>query len=88
MVVTIEFFLKFFDMLGVDLLTVVEESRLQGKVCGALNATFITTIPKKDKPNTFKYFRLITLCNLVYKIITKIIANRIKLVLSKFMSKE
>lgn len=50
---TIEFFLDFFYVLGDDLLAVVEESILKGMVFGALNATFIIMIPKKDKPKSF-----------------------------------
>jgi hypothetical protein len=76
---TVEFFLEFFFyLLGPELLVVVEESRLKGKVTGALNATFLALIPKSDKPDSFEGFRPISLCNLTYKIITKIIASRIK----------
>jgi hypothetical protein len=85
---TVEFFLAFFYLLGPKLLAVVEESRLKGKVSGALNATFLALIPKSDKPNTFEGFRPISLCNLTYKIITKIIAARIKSSLSTGISKE
>lgn len=35
------------------MLVVVEESRLNGMVCGDLNSTFITMIPKKDNHETF-----------------------------------
>jgi hypothetical protein len=85
---TVEFFLDFFDLLGPELLEVVEESRLKGKVIGALNATFLALIPKSDKPDSFAGFRPISLCNLIYKIITKIIATRIKSFLSTGISKE
>lgn len=83
----VEFFLDFFNLLGKDFLVVVEESRLNGMVSDALNATFLNLIPKKDRPENFQYFRPISLCNVVYKMITKIIANRLKPVFSKFMSK-
>jgi hypothetical protein len=43
----VEFFLEFFDLLGHELLEVVEESRVKGKINGALNATFVALIPKK-----------------------------------------
>lgn len=39
--------------MGEDLLVVVEETKTAGKVSGALNATFVTLIPKRDKLETF-----------------------------------
>ena len=57
----VEFFLNFFELVGADLLGAVEQSRLGGKVSGALHATFITLIPKRDKPCTIVDFRPIYL---------------------------
>jgi hypothetical protein len=37
---TVEFYLHFFDLVGPDLLELVEDTRLSGKVVGALNSTF------------------------------------------------
>jgi hypothetical protein len=45
-------------------------------------------IPKVNKPKTFEDFCPISLYNLCYKIISKIIANRIKPFLSKSLSPE
>jgi hypothetical protein len=45
---------------------------------GSLNSTFLTLIPKANKPISFDDFRPISLCNLCYKVISKIISNRIK----------
>jgi len=67
---------------------VVEESRRLGKVSSALNATFIALILKSEKFDSFGGFRPVALCNLVYKIITKIIATRLKSSLSIGISKE
>ena len=83
-----EFILEFFVTLWEDLLSIVEESRVLGKLCGSLNATFISMIPKKDKPIFFHIFRPTSLCNLVYKIISKIIAIKIKPIPSKCFSEE
>ena len=74
----VEFFLHFFNLLGRDLLKAVECSRMSGRITPSLNSTFLALIPKKDKPTTFTYFRPISLCNLVYKLISKIIAVKLK----------
>ena len=71
----VEFFLAFWDLVGLDVLAMVEEVCLHGVISGALNSTFIALIPKKDKPATFYDFHPISLCNLIYKVISKIIAT-------------
>ena len=48
-----------------------------------VNHTFITLIPKKVGACNFNQFRLISLCNFYYKVIPKIIVNRIRSILSK-----
>lgn len=75
---TVEFFLFFFYLMGNEILQLVEESRVKDRVNGAINATFLALIPKSNKPDSFGGYRPIALCNLVYKIISKIIATRIK----------
>ena len=45
-------------------------------------------IPKMDKPKYFDDFRPISLANGIYKILAKIIARKIKIILSKHISKE
>jgi len=84
----VEFFLHFFELMGDDLLDLVEYSRLQGSVNKSLNATFLTLISKVNNPRIFGYYRPISLCNLCYKLITKVIANRIKPILSRSLSEE
>ena len=84
----VEFFLAFFDILGKDLLDAVECSRLEGRVTPSLNSTFIALIPKREKPLTFADYRPISLYNLVYKLITKIVALQLKHFLDKFISSQ
>jgi hypothetical protein len=83
---TSEFFLHFFDLVGEDLLQMVEDSRIKGKVMGSLNSTFLVLIPKQQNSLTFSDYRPISLCNLAYKLISKVISNRLKPFLQKSIS--
>ena len=83
-----EFFLDFFDLVGKDIWKVVEESRVNGMVSRVLNKIFIDLIPKSSNQSSFSYFRPISLSNLVYKVIDKVIACRIRGFLSQDISKE
>jgi hypothetical protein len=50
------------------------------------NQTHICLIPKKNNPTHPSDFRPISLCNVIQKIITKTIANRIKEILPEVIS--
>ena len=40
-----------------------------------VNKTFVSLIPKVDHSEHIKQFRPISLCNVIYKVVTKIISN-------------
>jgi len=85
---SIEFFLDLFDLLGNDLLAVLEDSRTSGRFPASFNSTFIALIPKSDNALALNEYRPISLCNCIYKIISKVIARRLKRVLSDNVSAE
>lgn len=53
-----------------------------------LNETNLVLIPKIDHPETMNHYRPISLCNFSYKIIAKILANRLKQVLDSCISEQ
>jgi len=85
---SIEFFLELFEILGVDLLKVVEDTRTSGRIPASFNSTFLALIPKSDSPQTLNDFRPISLCNCIYKIVSKFIAKRLKVILSEHITEE
>jgi hypothetical protein len=52
----------------------------------ALNETYIVLIPKKKNPTCITEYRPISLCNVIYKLIAKVLANRLKQVLVHIIS--
>lgn len=51
-----------------------------------IKKTFIILIPKLLNPDSVNHYRLISLCNISYKIIAKLLVNRLKIVLPKIIS--
>ena len=83
---TTNFFHHFGDLVKEDMLGIVEESRNKRGFLKAFNATFLTLIPKEAGVDTPDKFRPIVLWNVIYKIISKVIANRLKTLLPNLIS--
>ena len=66
----------------------VEESRKEGIFYESLSETFIDLILKSSNPNRLSVFRQVSLFNLVYKRIYKMIENGLKTYLSIRISRE
>jgi len=69
------------DIVGEDIVGAIMSFQSTGFIPTGCNASFITLVPKKDIPSNLNEFRPISLVGSVYKIISKILANRIKKVL-------
>jgi len=71
-----------------ELVAVTEQVRLTGLIPGDMNATFLVLIMKAPVPELFSNYRPISLCNVIYKISSKSIANRIKGFLNEAIFRE
>eukprot|EP00253_Pinus_taeda_P005945 PITA_05945 len=85
---TTTFFHAFWDLIKMEVWQIVEESRALRWLLPSLNSTFITLIPKEENSITPDKFRPIALCNVIYKVISKVIANRLKPLLPMLISLE
>jgi len=73
------------EIVKIDLLKMVMKSQRCIKIGGSTNSAFLALIPKEKGAKTFDRFRPISLCNIGYKIITKIMANRLKNILPQLI---
>ena len=58
-----------------------------GKFIRSLNSTFLVLIPKKEGAEDFKDFRPISLVGSLYKLLAKVMANRLKRVMYSVVNK-
>lgn len=80
------FFHKYCHLLGSNIITCVLDFLNMHRLPQALNYTFIVLIPKLSHPKRITEFRPISLCNVVYKLGSEALANRIKPVRNTIIS--
>jgi len=79
------FFQKCWEVLKEDIMVVFKEFHGRGHFEKSINATFISLIPKKAGAMDIKDFGPISLLGGIYKIISKVLANKLKAVLEKII---
>jgi len=62
------------------------EFHRNGKLSKGVNSTFIALIPKVDSPQMIANFRPIALIGCIYKVLAKVLANRLRTVLDFVVS--
>ncbi|KAK3218473.1 hypothetical protein Dsin_012443 [Dipteronia sinensis] len=80
------FFKKTWGIVVGDIINTVQEFFRTGHRLKELNTTILALVPKVPNPSRMMDFRPISCCNTLYKIIAKIIANRIKIILPNIIS--
>eukprot|EP00253_Pinus_taeda_P011936 PITA_11936 len=83
---SIHFYGICWEIIKTDLMRMVQGFMRKEKVGGGINSTFLALIPKENNPGTFDRYRPISLCNSSYKILAKLMANRIKPLLQKLIT--
>lgn len=82
----IRFIKEIQDIIGTDVIDFVRSFFLIGEFPSSINTTWVTLIPKKTNPCSIKEFRPISVVGSFYMIISKIIANSLKLVIGEVVS--
>jgi len=80
--INLGFFKDFWEILKVDLLIFFAEFYHNGKLTKGLNSTFIALTPKVESPQRVADFRPISLVSSVYKFFSKVLANRLRMVVT------
>lgn len=80
------FYKVHWEMVKQDIYAVILRIFDSGRSINEANHIFITLVPKKDNPRTISDYRLISYCNVIYKIIANILYNRFKAYMNKLIS--
>jgi hypothetical protein len=80
------FFKDFWEELKGDVMRFLYEFHRNGRLTKGINSTFIALIPKVESPLRLNEFRPISLVGSLYKILAKILANRLRVVIGSVIS--
>ena len=75
------FYQTFWHIVGIDVVVAVLDFMHSGTMPFDINYTHIVLIPKVKSPENLFDYRPISLCTVIYKIISKVLTNRLKIIL-------
>ena len=81
------FYQHFWSTVNQDVTSSILSWLNSGTIPATLNHTFIILVPKLNSPKFPHQFRPISLCNVLYKIYSKVLANRLKKILPFIITK-
>ena len=84
---TMAFFQKCWSVVEKDVMDVFDYFHQHSVFERSMNASFLTLIPKKCNVVNIKDFRPISLVGSVYKLLSKVLANKLRAVLDNLISK-
>ncbi|CAL5404238.1 unnamed protein product [Camellia sinensis] len=80
------FFKKCWKIVRVDVLQFIREFHQNARLVGGINSSFVALIPKNHSPSCLTEYRPISLIGSLYKILAKVLANRMKKVMPMIIS--
>nr|GEY93057.1 RNA-directed DNA polymerase, eukaryota [Tanacetum cinerariifolium] len=83
---TFEFFRKFWNIIGSDLCVAIEWFFDHSSFTKGCNSSFVALIPKTHDPKFVSDYRPISLIRCLYKVVTKILATRLSMVIFDLIS--
>ena len=81
------FYQQYWEIVGPEVIKCVLDSLNSGVLPYGINDTYICLIPKVKSPQKITEYHPISLCNVIYKLISKVLANRLKNILAKIINK-
>ena len=66
-----------------DILNFMNEFHENGKLASGITSSFVTLIPKVEGPVSISEYRPISLIGSMYKILAKVLSNRLRQVISR-----
>lgn len=73
-----DFYQKHWDVVGDEVVSFCQNFIVSGRLPARANDTHIVLIPKVKSPSLMSEFRPISLCNVLYRILAKVLANRMR----------
>jgi len=85
---TVAFFIQCWSIISNEVVAAIKAFHKEGSFVKSINATFVALIPKKVKAMELNDFRHIRLVGGVYKIIVKVLVERLKRVMHKLVDRQ